>query len=80
MVEADPELAGIETVFETLRSVIFVGAHLDKFEKQRDRLGPNIIANMEAALGLGIRDVAHAMTEQTRFFNRFVSFMEPTTC
>jgi len=77
VVEADPELAGIETVFETLRSVIFVGAHLDKFEKQRDRLGPNIIANMEAALGLGIRDVAHAMTEQTRFFNRFVSFMEP---
>jgi amidase len=57
--------------------VIFVGAHLDKFEKQRDRLGPNITSNMEAALGLGIRDVAHAMTEQTRFFNRFVSFMEP---
>jgi Asp-tRNA(Asn)/Glu-tRNA(Gln) amidotransferase A subunit family amidase len=75
--EADPKLAGIETVFETLRSVIFVSAHLDKFEKQRDKLGPNVIANMEAAMGLGIRDVAHAMTEQTRFFNSFVSFMEP---
>jgi Asp-tRNA(Asn)/Glu-tRNA(Gln) amidotransferase A subunit family amidase len=75
--EADPKLAGIETVFETLRSVIFVGAHLDKFEKQRDRLGPNVIANMESALGLGIRDVAHAMTEQTRFYKQFASFIEP---
>jgi Asp-tRNA(Asn)/Glu-tRNA(Gln) amidotransferase A subunit family amidase len=75
--EADPKLAGIETVFETLRSVIFVGAHLDKFEKQRDRLGPNVVANMESALGLGIRDVAHAMTEQTRLYKQFASFMEP---
>lgn len=41
-------------MFETLRSVIFVGAHLDKFEKRRDKLGPNVIANMESALGLGI--------------------------
>ena len=37
--EADPKLAGIETVFETLRSVIFVGAHLDKFENAAGQAG-----------------------------------------
>ncbi|WP_158043407.1 amidase [Skermanella pratensis] len=74
--EEGPDLAGIDTVFEILRSVIFVGSHREKFEKHRDALGPNVIANMEAALRLDIRDIAWAMSEQTRYFNRFVTFME----
>jgi Asp-tRNA(Asn)/Glu-tRNA(Gln) amidotransferase A subunit family amidase len=56
----DPEMPDANRVFEVLRGVGFLAAHLEKVEKTPDGVGPNVRANVELGLTYDARDVAWA--------------------
>lgn len=72
--ERDPDLGAAHEVFEILRGVNFVAAHRERLEHHRELLGPNVIDNTERGMGYGLPDVAWALQEQTRIYQRFVDF------
>ena len=74
-VDADPPLDGVDWVFEVLRGLQFITAHGENYRKHKDKLGPNIIANVEQGLGYGVQDVARATAEQTTMIRRMSAFM-----
>ncbi len=72
----DPPLADSDEIFEILRAVQFLVAHGENYEKNRDKLGPNIVANVEQALSYSFAAVARAQAAHTALYRRFVSFMD----
>lgn len=85
--EKDPPLGNADPVFEVLRAVQFLAAHRDRYYNQRDKLGPNIIANYEQGLTYSAEDVAKAQVAHTKLCRDFSAFMErydvlicPTNC
>lgn len=72
----DPDLGPAHQVFEILRAVNFIAAHRERVEKSRDKLGPNVIDNVERGLKYTAADVAWAHVEQTKLFRRFVDLFQ----
>ena len=72
--DASPDCTGTDEAFEVLRSTSFVAGHIEKWHSARDKLGPNIVANMEAALKYGIADIARASALQTQIYHRWQAF------
>jgi len=71
--DRDPPLgADVHRVFEVLRCVNYLAAHGERLEKHRDKLGPNVIANVEMAAEYDFADVSWALLEQTAIQRRFV--------
>jgi len=57
-VERDPDMADADESFAILRALNFLAVHKERYEKHRDKLGPNIIANYEQGLGMSAADAA----------------------
>lgn len=72
---ADPPLEDADTIFEALRGQAFLAAHLDAYDTSRDRLGPNVIANIEQGLQTSVADLACAERAHAALYRRFVRFM-----
>ncbi len=72
----DPDMAGADEAFEIIRAQNFLAAHKERYEKHRDKLGPNIIANYEQGLGMTAADVARGHAIQTRIYRAFQKFFE----
>ncbi|MGI9435742.1 MAG: amidase [Geminicoccaceae bacterium] len=72
---ADPPMEGADEAFEVNRAINFVAAHKQTYYENPDLLGPNIIANVEQGLLMGITEVANAMTAHTRIYRAFIGFM-----
>ncbi len=72
--EATPDCTGTDDAFEVLRSTNFVAGHIGRWHTDRDKLGPNIVANMEAALKYTIADVSRAGALQTQLYQRWQEF------
>jgi len=72
--DASPDCTGTDEAFEVLRSTGFVASHMARWHSDRDKLGPNIIANMESALKYTIADVARASALQTQIYHRWQAF------
>ena len=72
----DPAMDGADEAFEVNRAVNFVAAHKQTYDENPDILGPNIVANVEQGLLMGIADIARGMTAHTRIYRQFVTFME----
>ena len=72
--EATPDCTGTDDAFEVLRSTNFVAGHIGRWHTDRDKLGPNIVANMEAALKYTIADVSRAGALQTQLYQRWQDF------
>ncbi|MBX3500721.1 MAG: amidase [Alphaproteobacteria bacterium] len=70
----DPDMGRANDVFEALRATNFLTAHLKRYEQHRDKLGPNIVANVEQGLKMTLADAAAAHAEQTRVFRAFQDF------
>jgi Asp-tRNA(Asn)/Glu-tRNA(Gln) amidotransferase A subunit family amidase len=70
----DPDMAGADEAFEVIRAQNFLAAHMENYEKRRELLGPNIVANVEEGLGYSALDVARAHARQTRIFRAFQGF------
>ena len=74
--DATPNCAEANEVFEVLRALGFLSAHLEKVQKTPDQVGPNVRANVEEGLGYGAEDIARALTAQTVLYHRWQSFFE----
>lgn len=74
--EVDPPLQGSNEIFEILRAISFLVGHAEHYESKRDLLGPNLIANVEQALGYSFADAARAQAEHTALYRRYLAFIE----
>lgn len=72
----DPDMADALDVFWIIRGVGFLAGRLDAFKNNRDKLGPNIISNVEAGLKMTAEEIAWANSEQTAIYRRFQEFFE----
>ncbi len=72
----DPDMAGADEAFAIIRAVNFLAAHRERYEKQRDKLGPNIVANVEQGLKMSLADVARGHAMQTRIYRAFQDFFK----
>ncbi|MEJ2026139.1 MAG: amidase family protein [Limibacillus sp.] len=71
---ADPPLAESERVFQALRGVGFVAAHLERLRKAPEKVGPNVTANVELGLGLSAEEIARAEADWGLLYRRFLAF------
>ncbi|MCP5155788.1 MAG: amidase [Ectothiorhodospiraceae bacterium] len=71
----DPDLHDADDVFETLRAIQFLAGHEKHYREQRDLLGPNLVENVEQAMGYTFADVVRAHTAHTALYRRFIAFM-----
>lgn len=65
------ELGEADRCFDVVRAQNFVARYQDRYERDRDQLGPNIRANYEIGCAMSLADAAWAHAEQTRIFRRF---------
>jgi Asp-tRNA(Asn)/Glu-tRNA(Gln) amidotransferase A subunit family amidase len=71
----DPPMHDADRVFEVLRSVGFLAAHEDKYQNNRDQVGPNVAANVALGLTYSAADVAWAAARHTEIYRGFLDFM-----
>ena len=74
--ERDPDMAEASRVFWLLRGVHFLAAHAERYREHRELLGPNVVANVEAALAMSAEEIAWASAECTRIYRAFQEFFE----
>jgi amidase len=67
----NPEMDDADEAFGILRALSFVAAHRERYEKHRDKLGPNIVANVEEGLRMSLADVARGQVLATRIYRAF---------
>jgi Asp-tRNA(Asn)/Glu-tRNA(Gln) amidotransferase A subunit family amidase len=72
----DPDMADALDVFWVIRGVGFLAGRLDAYKNNRDKLGPNIISNVEAGLKMTAEEIAWANAEQTAIYRRFQEFFK----
>jgi Asp-tRNA(Asn)/Glu-tRNA(Gln) amidotransferase A subunit family amidase len=70
----DPDFTGADFAFDTMRAMNFLASHKERYEKHRDKLGPNIVANYEQGLKMTAADIAEGHKIQTQIFRRFQDF------
>jgi len=70
----DPDMADADEAFAIIRACNFLAAHRERYEKHRDKLGPNIVANVEQGLKMSLADVARGHAMQTRIYRVFQEF------
>ena len=74
--DASPDCRGTDEVFEILRALNFLSAHLEKTRTRPADVGPNVRANVEEGLRYSAADAARAMTEQTSIYRRWQTFFQ----
>jgi Asp-tRNA(Asn)/Glu-tRNA(Gln) amidotransferase A subunit family amidase len=72
--EADPPLRDAVRLFQTLRGVGFVAAHLDRLRLAPEKVGPNVTANVQQGLALSTEEIARAEADWAALYRRFLSF------
>lgn len=76
VVDQAPPLEGANEIFEILRATSFYVGFEGHYRERREQLGPNLIANVEQALGYSFADAAHAQANQTALYRRFLGYMD----
>jgi len=71
----DPVMPDASRVFEILRGVGFLAAHLEKVERHPDKVGANVSANVKLGLTYDARDVAWASRRHGEIARDFARFM-----
>jgi Asp-tRNA(Asn)/Glu-tRNA(Gln) amidotransferase A subunit family amidase len=72
--QRDPEMKDADEAFGILRAQSFLAAHSERYEKHRDKLGPNIIANVEQGLKMSLADGARGQVMATKIYRAFQEF------
>jgi amidase len=85
VVEAEPDLQGVDEVFQTLRAAGFAAAYQRDLEQHRDLFKDTVIWNIERGLALTAPDIARAAAVRAaldervaRFFARHEFLVLPT--
>jgi Asp-tRNA(Asn)/Glu-tRNA(Gln) amidotransferase A subunit family amidase len=71
---AHPDMSEADNAFAALRATSFLAAHREHYERHRDKLGPNLIANIEEGLAMSLADGARGHAAATRIYRRFQEF------
>ena len=74
--QCDPDMDRALDVFWIIRGVAFLAGRMDAYRNNRDKLGPNVISNVEAALKMRPEEIGWANAEQTAIYRRFQHFFE----
>jgi len=74
--ERHPDMRDADEAFAIMRALGYLAAHKERYEKHRDLLGPNIIANYEQGLGMSAADVARGHVLQTEIYRSCLKFFE----
>jgi len=69
--EVDFDFGETDRCFDVVRAQSYLARYKDAYDKHRDQLGPNIVANYEIGAAMSLADAAWAHAEQTRIFRRF---------
>ena len=72
----DPNLSNVEEVNWVLRCQLFIARHQERYENNKDKLGPNVIMNYEAAQKIPAERVSWAHQQQTVLFKRMQRFFD----
>ena len=72
--EGHPDFLDIHNCFEVIRGFNYVASHKEKFENNKDLLGPNVIDNVERGLKYSLADVSWAHVMQTKIYKSFRKF------
>ena len=74
--DAEPDFSGATQAFEALRATMFVQRFGPLLEKERARLKPDVVWNIEQGLGLAAADVGRAEALRAGLFQRLRAFLE----
>ena len=72
----DPDMERALDVFWYIRGIAFLAGRMDAYRNNRDKLGPNVISNVEAGLKMKPEEIGWANAEQTAIYRRFQHFFE----
>jgi len=72
----DPDLSSVEDVNWVLRCQLFIARHRERYKTQKEKLGPNVISNYEAALDMPAEKISWAHQEQTALFKRMQRYFD----
>jgi amidase len=72
----NPDFSSARDCFWTLRCVNYLASHKTRYEKNRNILSKNIIANIEAGGKMSLADVATAETQWREIYRNFEVFFE----
>ena len=72
----NPNFSDARDCFWTLRCVNYLASHKLRYEKNRDILSQNIIANVEAGEKMSLADVSKAETQWCKIYRDFQAFFE----
>jgi amidase len=72
----EPDFAGADAIFKTLRALSLVGGYRDLVAGHRDLVKDTIIWEVERALRVTAADVAEAERQRTELYHRVRVFME----
>lgn len=72
----EPDLSDANEIFETLRAMGFAASYGEVVRESRDRLGPNVIANVRSAATVTLADYGRAHAAQGELFRRCQSFFQ----
>jgi len=72
----DPDFSDARDCFWTLRCVNYLASHRTRYEKHRNILSKNIIANIEAGEKMSLSAVSEAETQWRKIYRDFEVFFE----
>lgn len=75
-VERSPDMESASRAFWLIRGVYFLAGRLDHYRQHKDLLGPNVVGNVEAGLGMKSEDIGWALGEETRIYRELQSFFD----
>jgi len=73
-VTRSPDMRDADDAFEVIRATILLAAHKERREKHGEKLGPNIIDNLNQGLKLSAADVSRGLSRQTKIYRAFQDF------
>jgi amidase len=74
--ETTPDFSGIHETFDIHRGLTFVVGHQDKYRDHKDKLGPNVTANVEHGLTLTVEQIGRGFVEQQKLLKRVTEFFD----
>lgn len=74
VVETCPDFSEAPAAFKTLRALGFVASLKEQYDRNRDKLKPDVIWNIEYGLGLDAGTIARAERARGRLFQRLAAF------
>src|ERR1700730_9983683 len=74
--EASPDFSGAIDAFQTLRALLLATVHGELLKRERARIAPDIVWNIEKGLRLSIDEILAAKRARTALYHRVANFFD----